>query len=139
MDSESEITVNVLAVDTKKGLLDVEVTEKYTQLDGSTGNASYRKTVILDTVSAEAPKHHKVTFMVESGYASGIFEKYKEFTISHGSNVIFPGAVPTMDGYSFKHWSPFPPSAENRLPEASASTVTVESELTFYAVFEANN
>lgn len=136
IDSESTITVNILAVDIDKGLLDVEVVEEYTQLNGSVGTASYRKTVILETVVEDATAYHSVTFLVESGYGSGILEKYKEFTISHGSGVIFPGAKPTMEGHTFKGWSLTEPSADDGTTQELASDMNVEKDLVFYAVFE---
>lgn len=139
IDSESTITVNILAVDIEKGLLDVEVIEEYNQLNGTVGTASYRKTVILDTVVADTTEYHTVTFMKETGYASGIFDKYKVFTLSDGSNVIFPGAAPTIAEHGFKGWSLSMPSAENEyspdLVDTSAE-LKVDKDLVFYAVFQ---
>ena len=136
IDSDSTITVNILAVDIKKGLLDVEVVEEYPQMNGSVGTASYRKTVILETVVEEATEYHAVTFMVESGFRSGVFVKYKEFTISHGSNVIYPGVEPSMEGRKFEGWSLTAPSAENEYSPDVTSAMKADKDLVFYAVFE---
>ena len=135
IDSDSEITVNILAMDLEKGLLDVEVIERFQQVNGSIGTASYRKTVILDQIPIKQKETHSVKFMVEDGYSSGSFKSYKEFTLTEGANVIFPGANPSMEGYAFVGWSLTQPSAENNYSPNIISAAEVSGDMVFYAVF----
>lgn len=138
LNSDSDITVNILAVDYEKGLLDVEVVETYQQLIGKRGTASYRKTVILDEIYADVAELHTVTFWMEKADGSGEFEKYKTFTITHGCSVIFPGADPVLDGFVFDGWSSSQPAASNGYsPELVNEDVPIEvtGDMEFYAVF----
>lgn len=136
LDSESEITVNILAVDTEKGLLDVEVVETYRQVNGTTGTASYRKTVILDAISNPPEEVFTVVFMVEETYASGNFKEYKKFTLTDGTKAIFPGANPALSGHNFAGWSLTKPDAANNYSPEIVTDVTVTEDLVFYAVFD---
>ena len=130
IDSESDITVNILAVDIEKGLLDVEVIETYHQLNGSVGKASYRKTVILDEIYPDAVEQVTITFLVER---EGIWEPYKVFSIAQGGNVIFPGAQPSKEGHRFVGWSKSEDSTE------TVASAVAEPNMKFYAVFESLN
>lgn len=140
LDSDSEVTINILAMDMEKGLLDVEVVETYRQMDGSTGSASYRKTVILDEVPAEENGEEaplgpcSITFMVESVAAPGSYEIYKMFTIPAGHNVIFPGKAPEKTDSTFVGWSLAADSAE-----IVTSTMQASENMIFYAVFIPNS
>lgn len=140
IDSNSNIVVNILAVDTEKGLLDVEVVERYRQLDGSIGTASYRKTVILEEVYEFAVEYCTVTFKKELGFGSGDFVTYKEFTIADGSDIIFPGATPKLsDEYSFVGWSLEAPAADNEYSPEIYNGTKVDGDMELYAVFEPVN
>lgn len=133
IDSNSDIEVNILAVDIEKGLLDVEVIETYRQVNGSTGKASYRKTVIFDEVYAEPVEYCSVHFMRETAAGSGEFELYKEFTITKGANVVFPGAI--KDEPNFKGWSRTAPE-DGSSEVIDTESVTVDGDMMFYAVFQ---
>lgn len=135
VDSKSTITVNVLAVDIEKGLLDVEVVERYPQPNGSTGEVRCRRTAILDVVYEEPVSFRTIQFLTQDGFASGDFKTYKVFTVANGSNVIFPGTSPTLSGRTFKGWSLEAPSEENKSP-ATTSAMVADKDLVFYAVFE---
>lgn len=152
IESDSELEVNVLSVDTEKGLLDVEVVEKFKQPNGSTGEANYRKTVILEEFHRKEPNYYFVKFeyaKTEEAYKDGNFMNYKVFSISEGSNVIFPEKAPSQkaknegETRTFKGWSLTKPSSGNEyspeivsLTMEDGSKMTVTNELVFYAVFE---
>lgn len=138
IDSDSDIEVKILAIDREKGLLDVEVVETYRQLNGSTGKASYRKTVIFEEVYKTPEQYFSIDFMMEESYESGSFKTYKSYTLLEGQKVKFPGANPTMEGKTFVGWSDTKPSAENDYaPEVipADKEIVLSEDLTFYAVF----
>lgn len=136
IDSDSNISVNILAVDIEKGLLDVEIVETYRQPNGSDGTASYRKTVILDEVYEDTKTLYSVIFMAENSYGTGNFEVYKSFSIVEGCDVIFPGIDPSMSDRTFVGWSLTEPTAENGYSPEISSGLKVNKNLTFYAVFQ---
>ena len=70
----------------------------------------------------EEINYFKVTFMVDG-------KEYSSSKIQEGNKASAPEA-PKKDGYNFKHWS------KSEGGSASSVSVTVTSDLTFYAVFE---
>lgn len=155
IESDSELEVNVLSVDTEKGLLDVEVVETFRQPNGTKGTVSCRKTVILEEYRQKEPVYYFVKFktidfkedggsvkFVKNDDGEFAFNDYKTFSICEGSQVIFPETPPVMKGYTFKGWSLTAPTDDNDFsPEivdltTEEGTMTVTNELVFYAVFK---
>ncbi len=152
IESDSELTVNILSLDMEKGLLDVEAIEKFSQPNGSTGTVSSRKTVILEEYRQKEPSYYFIEFLYaksESEYKSGEFTTYKKFSICEGSKIIYPSIDPTQkaknadDTRTFMGWSLTKPSSENNyspeivsFEDAGGNYLTVSGEMVFYAVFE---
>lgn len=141
IESDSEVKVEVLAVDIDKGLLDVNVVETFSQPNGSVRTASCRKTIIMDEYKDAADAYYSVQFMTNSAGDSGDFVAFKQYSICEGSKIIVPTGTPKRDGYEFKGWSLTKPESSNHF---SPDTVNldevkehiVNSNIVFYAVFK---
>jgi len=105
IESTSTIKINILDIDTSKGLLSIEVIEQYTHPNGKTGTVSCVKTVIfeqdIDSSVVEANKQVKITFLVPSNGTNVI---YKEYNVKKGSEIIVP-QNPTISGKTFLQWT----------------------------------
>lgn len=144
IESDSDVTVEILSVDIEKGLLDVNVIETYKQPNGSVKSISCRKTVIMEEYVEPAPTYYTVEFMTNVEGNMVDFVAYKTFTICEGNPVIVPGAKPPLEGYTFVGWSTEKPSADNGFaPETIVvddvdGKLMVDKDLVYYAVFEEN-
>lgn len=47
MDSDSDVEINIITADFQQGILDVEVTEKFTYINNRPGEIYWRKTAVL--------------------------------------------------------------------------------------------
>lgn len=121
ISSDSDVTVEVLEADTEKGVLDVQIVEKYKTVKGTTAQAACRKTVVLEEYS-DRSVYHTITFLVDGG-------TYASYSVYEGSLVAEP-KVPEKEGRTFKQWV----NSENG--EALSGDMTADSDMTFQAVFE---
>lgn len=97
IDSKSKVTVNILDVDSKKGLLSAEAILTYSHPIGTTGKVSARETVILEQVNiAEAEEFCSLNYIVEGA-------RYKTYNVKKGSTFMTPGA-PSVEGKTFLGW-----------------------------------
>lgn len=98
-NSDSDITVSILDADYKKGILSVEITQKFKHPNGNAGSVSETRTVILDRAQKkEVPKECKnVSFYTADG------ELYKEYSLPKGAVCTMP-AAPKKDGKNFRNW-----------------------------------
>ena len=152
VESDSELEVRVLAVDTEKGLIDIEVTEDYVQPNKTRGKAVCRKTIVVDEYAEPIPTYCFVTFFNQD--EDGNFKEYVKYSIGTGSDVVCPTKVPECKGKTFKGWSLEKP--ENGKPvsctyiyeggtyklvdavtgENSDTKLIVSSDTQFYAVYQ---
>jgi hypothetical protein len=116
--SDSEITVKVIKQDMEKGLLSVEVDEKYSHPNGKAGAVSVRRTVIFDKKAPEDPVYHKIQYVVDG-------ECYKEFSLLEGEPLVVP-QEPEKEGHSFLYWWD---NATGRKVDAAGMTADKDYEL----------
>ena len=95
-ESDSEITVKILKQDMEKGLLSVEVDEKYNHPNGKDGTVSVQRTVIFDKKVEKEPVYHTIQYMVDG-------KEYKKFSLLEGEALISP-QEPDKEGHSFLYW-----------------------------------
>lgn len=121
ISSDADIEVKILAADTKKGVLDVEVTETYNTVSAKEKQAVCRKTVILEQYS-DKKGYCIAEFLVDGT----VYEKY---SIYQGGTIIIPGE-PHKDGYVFRGWK------KMGAGEWLTDEFIVENDVRFQAVFE---
>lgn len=144
IDSDSEVKVEILSVDYEKGLLDVNVTETFDQPNGSVSSISCRKTVILEEYSQDTSQYFLIKFLTTQPGKDGEFVEFKTYSICEGSLFIAPSATPSKEGYTFKGWSQDEPNESNSYSpnlidvDELDSSLVVNENLTFYAVFSKN-
>jgi len=95
INSDSELEVSVFAVDLEKGVLDIQVAEKYKTITGRSKEVKCRKTVILEHYTEEK-NYCVVTFYVDDR----VYEKY---SVYQGSKITMP-ENPIKDGHLFQYW-----------------------------------
>lgn len=95
--SYSDVEVNILDVDYKKGLLSVEAVIKYTHPNGKEGAVSAKRTMILEDYKKELEKEsYTIDFTVNG-------KLYKSFTLKEDSTL--PNfKMPEDNGKVFKGW-----------------------------------
>lgn len=98
LDSDCDITVNVMEADVEKGVLAVRVTAEYKHPNGNPGTIACERTVVFDRKSAEEPRVHTVKFYVEQGG-----QCYKRCKIYDGECAAIPTA-PQSDRGRFDGW-----------------------------------
>lgn len=119
--SDSDLKVEVLAADVKRGVLDVQVTETYTTVKGSKKNASVRKTVILEEYS-DKRRYFTITFQSEG-------EIYANYSLYQGSLIVMP-QEPEKSGSNFKGWR------ENESGTLLTQEIKAEKDMVFEAMFD---
>lgn len=96
-NSDSDIQVSILDADSQKGILSVEITEKYRHPNGKEGSVSQVRTVIFDRAQEKEAKYHKVSFYTASD------EIYKEYRLQEDSVCSIP-VPPQKEGKRFVCW-----------------------------------
>lgn len=96
-NSDSDFTVSVLDADYEKGLLSVEVVERFTHPNGKKGAVSERRTVIFDRAAEQGIKQRAVRYCLTDQ------ETYKEYRVKKGSFCAVP-VPPQKEGKRFSHW-----------------------------------
>lgn len=115
-NSKGTYTVTIYTVDIDKGILDVGVTESYSQLF-KTGKVSARKTVVLDEYADRNQIYYTVTFEY-----NGIAIKKVQV---HEGDYLTSETLPESDSY--KCWK----LGTDKYDRNNISTVRVLSDLTF--------
>lgn len=107
--TDSTFQIEILSVDTKKGLLDVKVTETFKQFAGLPGKVSARKTVILEDYVNEDNVFYKVSFYVEEkDKTTGEIKKniVKQVNVHGGDTLAYIQPTdPVKKGYKFSGWN----------------------------------
>lgn len=105
IESDSDISVNVIDVDVNKGLLSVEVVEEYTHPNRSKGSVSCVKTVILEKDAKKdnnTKSFFSITYYVRENKDTEAVV-YKQYTVEKNSKIIIP-TEPSMNGKTFLYW-----------------------------------
>lgn len=130
LESDSAVTVKVMAADADKGLLSAEVTEEFTYPGGQTGSVSAQRTMIAERKETMPEELHTVRFYRSKKDMEDDVNVYKQFQIQHGERMIEPRRPQNEeDGQTFKEWR----DGNDYLSDFSQ---VVEDDLAYYAVFE---
>lgn len=129
INSESTITVDVMAIDYSIGLLKLRVTSTYQHLTGDIGTVSIEKTIILEQYENE----NATAFYVVTYYVNGAV--YKEYEVEEGSMHIVPSSV--MLGSDFVGWKVLEGTGAGTIySPASLKTKEVKENVSYIAVFD---
>ncbi len=121
IESDSDLQVEILTADVKKGILDVRITQSYRTILGRERKAECRKSVILEEYSGKK-EYHVVTFLVDG-------EIYSRYSLYEGGKIIQP-ELPEKEGKVFQYWS-----KQGEHQECVLEQMTAEDNLVLEAVF----
>lgn len=100
MDSNGTLEMKVMGVDFEKGILSVNVNEKFTNPNGNEGLVKDSgKTVILNKLVEDPVMTYTITFYKNAGDT----EIYKKYVLNAGDTIPVP-ATPSLDGKTFTGW-----------------------------------
>ena len=98
VDSDGDITVEVIGSDLEKGVLSVRVTADFKHPDGKDGSVSHERTVVLERPGTPEQVLCEVSFYEERGG-----ERHKKVFVKEGELLAEP-LPPVMDGKTFVCW-----------------------------------
>lgn len=125
INSDSDITIEILNLDLEEGLLDVKATEKYKHFTGREGIVTSRKTVILEEYADPNDTFYQVLYQNPDG------STYKAYTLYYGSQVIEPEQKPS----GLIRWNKITnDGTEDTAWDGIIRTVIVSEDLVFRAV-----
>lgn len=122
VESDSEIQVEILTADAKRGVLDVRITDTYQNILGQERKIVCRKSVIQEAYTKKKG-YHTVTFVADG-------EVYDQYSLYEGARLVLPG-TPKKSGKVFRYWTKQGENQECRLEDE-----LVEDDVTLVAVFE---
>jgi len=133
IESDSNVTINILDVDYKTGILSIEVIEHYKHPNGNSATVACVKTVIfeqdIDSSVDEANKQVKITFLVPG---NGLNVIYKEYNVKKGSEIIIP-QNPTISDGTFLQWTLN--GSKCALSDADRNKIKVNEDISLLAEF----
>lgn len=126
LGSETDVEVNVLHADAKKGLLSIEVNAVYQHPNGKKGHISCCRTILFDTKEVLPAVVYTVTYY----YDKRKEDVYKEYRVLSGEKLPVPKNPRPLTGTGiFSEW-------KNRNDDTKLQKEqTVNADLSFYAVF----
>lgn len=131
IESNSDLTLNILDCDEQKGITSVEAVEKFKYPNGKTGTVSAVNTVILESKdmnrTVEDQQVFTITYMLPDEN-----KVYKKFHIMNNEELIVP-KDPVVDGKTFKGWML---NGTDLLNREDLDAYAVTSNLTYVAAFE---
>jgi hypothetical protein len=100
MDSNGALEMKVMGVNFDKGLLSVNMNEKFTNPNGNAGLIKDSgRTVILNKLTEDQVETFTITFYKNEGDT----EIYKKYILNEGDTIPLP-AEPSQDGKTFTGW-----------------------------------
>ena len=126
LDSNSEVTVEVLEADYEKNLLSIEVTETFTYINGKTGSVTCKKTIIMDQPVADESSMYTFTFyLTDQAGEQVVFKEYKadagmELDLSYVTS-------PEQEGKEFDTW------VDTSGQEVDLSQLLADQDYNFFA------
>ena len=102
--SNSSVTVDVMGLDQKKGILSVRVKEKYKNLTGKQSCVDIEKTVIFNQRSEEVVKACEVIFYLSKEDMIAQKNSYKSYQVQPGCSLSLP-QIPQIEGKQFNGWA----------------------------------
>lgn len=130
LDTESDIVIKIMKADIQKGILSLEVTEKYRHLNGKVGTVSCQKTIIFNQLVETEQVSYKVRFYLSKEELLSQRNCYKVYTITSGDKILQP-KIPVKDDYIFKGWY-------DKNGAAADFLQTIEQDICYYAQWESN-
>lgn len=129
LDSDSDITVEVLKANPDKGILSINVIATYIHPNGNTGEYESNQTVIFERFEDEETviNTYIVSFYRNLEDLQNEKAAYKIFELQEGSSLILP-LDPVQDGKTFSGWKD---ESGNKI---NISELVTESEA-FYATY----
>jgi hypothetical protein len=121
LDSESEITVEVLKADVEKGILNIRVTEKFEYPNGKKGTVSCERIVILNKGEMQEPQMCQVKFYTAED------ELYRSCTVQEGDVLAAP-VNPLSENRTFGGW-------EDSNGYLADFTLPIAQDRSYYAVW----
>lgn len=103
LDTESDITVEVLKADVEKGVLAIRVIENYQYPNGRRGSVASDKTVILNRLCEAKKELCTVRFYLDKPQTEQEETCYESYTIEKGDGISAP-ANPCVEGKQFAGW-----------------------------------
>ena len=97
LDTDSEVILKVWKADMEKGILSVEVEEKYKHINGKTGSVTCSKTVIFDQIVEETVQNCEVKFYLNREDLCLRQNCYKVYQVRKGDCMAAP--VVREDGF----------------------------------------
>lgn len=132
IESDSEVTLNILDCDEQKGIISVEAIEKFKYPNGKTGTVSAVNTVILERKETSQAVNDQQTFII-TYFMPGENEMqiYKKFELQKDEKLIIPGD-PKEEGKTFKGWL----IGSDLLTDEDLNIINITSDLNLFADFE---
>lgn len=121
LDSDSDIQVDVMGKDMEKGLLSLQVTEKFRHPNGKPGTVTDERLVLFNRLEETEPQEYSVQFIVEG-------DLYKAYTVHEGDVIAVP-VNPAREGLRFLGWK----DGNGYLADF---TQPVEQDQSYYAEWE---
>lgn len=130
LDTESDIVIKIMKADIQKGILSLEVTEKYRHLNGKVGMVSCQKTIIFNQLVETEQVSYKVRFYLSKEELLSQRNCYKVYTITSGDKILQP-KMPVKDDYIFKGWY-------DKNGVSADFLQVIEQDICYYAQWESN-
>ena len=129
LDTDSQIAVDVMKADARKGLLSIRVTEVFQHPGGQEGSVSSQRTVLWDrafeAVEAEEGQQYEVRFYQSKADMLSGTDCYKIYTVHAGDCIAAP-APPMNLAHTFAGW-------RDRYDAMADFTQPVEQYQAYYA------
>ena len=103
LDTDSDVQVDIMKADTKKGLLAIRVAETFKHPNGKAGAVACERIAIRDRTSETPTEQYKVRFYRTKADMTAEENCYKAYTVRGGDYITAPVA-PTSEGVVFQGW-----------------------------------
>ena len=103
LDADSDILVKVMKADIQKGILALEVTEKYKHMNGREGKVSCQKIVIFNQLVENEVRQYQISFYLSKEDMLNGDDEYKKYVVTEG-DAILPPKSPVKDNNIFDGW-----------------------------------
>ena len=92
MDTDSDLTVDVMKADPEKGLLSIRVEEQFTHPNGAEGSTYWERTAICDKGQMSKAETYKVRFYKSKAQMTENGDCYKTYMVQSGAHIAAPVA-----------------------------------------------
>lgn len=128
VDSNSDISIEILEADYEKNLLSVAVTEEFTYINGKKGTITCEKTIIMDEPVQEETVFHTIAFYLTDEAGKEVI--FKEYQVGAGTQFgLSLMEAPTTEGKTFDKW------VDLSGQELNQSQLTVDQDYSFFAMW----